>query len=143
MNKINFTEKNSERLANLAVGLLFSGEIFKGLLGTEHTVYDLVHNTSINSFKKLEEKLRKELADAGTEDIWDIDPNKKDALIKLEAQVEFVTVLRGYKIYQSQQHSIEMKKALLEREIQKVEEISKTPEQKIAELKAQLAMLEG
>lgn len=144
MKKINFTESDFNNLKSLIADFVLGDITFKGQLGNVIFVHDLIHNTSINSLRKIFTNLSNIAKNQQTQVLrWDSKDEDDQKTELLKKQINFVELLIGYKIFLAQNEDIEAQKLRIQEQIARVESSTKTPEDIIKELKDQLVELEG
>jgi viroplasmin and RNaseH domain-containing protein len=144
MKKINFTESDLNNLRTLIADFVLGDITFKGQLGNVIFVHDLIHNTSINSLRKIFTNLSNIAKNQQTQVLrWDSKDEDDQKTELLKKQINFVELLIGYKIFLAQNEDIEAQKLRIQEQIARVESSTKTPEDIIKELKDQLVELEG
>jgi len=138
MNKINFTKEHSNQMADLAVQALFNDTKFKGELGNEYTVRELIHQLSVNSLVKLKANLSKKIEELDVEDPWEVSQEKARELAELETKRALVNLLIGWRKFTSQEAQIEARVAALKQELDKITIESMSPEEKKAALQREI-----
>ena len=142
MTTINFTKENKDQLESLAVKFLFAGVTFKGALGTEVSVQDLVQFTSVNILKDMYGNLKKEIETKENQGRWSLTDNEQRIIENLKEKKDFLDLLFGYKKYQSERSGIIAKKDTLMKQLKELEESTKKPEDRIAEIKKAIEALD-
>lgn len=142
MTTINFTKENKDQLESLAVKFLFAGVTFKGALSTEVSVQDLVQFTSVNILKNMFGNLKKEIETKENQDRWSLTDNEQRIIENLKEKKDFLDLLIGYKKYQSERSGIIAKKDTLMKQLKELEESTKKPEDRIAEIKKAIEALD-
>lgn len=141
MAKINFTKEDEAKMYSLAVQFLFANTAWKTTVGTVTDLIELIHSTHINTLKEHYKMYKSQLEKLDVEDRWG--ENEKDVYkIKLLSdKKEFIELLIGYKLFKQQEEDIVKEKLALNKKIAELEDSMKTPEQRLAELKAKQASL--
>ena len=135
MATINFRKEDKDQLESLAVKFLFDGTTLKGALSTEVTVYELIQHTSVNVLKNILVALKKEIDAKENQDRWSLTDNEQKVIESLRDKRDFVDLLIGYKKYLSELSGMASKKATLMKQLKELEESTKKPEDRIAEIK--------
>jgi len=138
--KINFTEEHYAKLKELAVQALFEGTSFRTKLGPYLTIYELLHTTSINQLNEIKNDLAKQIEKIEGGDEW-IDPDS-EKLESLKSNKELINLIIGWKRYNLELDENTRKKEELTAKLVELKESTKTPEDRINELEAQLKELE-
>jgi len=141
MAKINFTPDHQAKLKALAMVFLFSGLLFKGAINTTLNVFQLIHDTSLNTLRTIYAFLEREIAALNKTTKWDMNDTQQRKLAKLQEQLEFIDLLIGYRLYQEQLK--ENRKLIAEKRQQllELEDSILKPEDRINALRAELSLL--
>ena len=140
MAKINFTKEHLGKLQSLAVKMLFENGEIRNKLGTPLNIVELLHTTSVNQLLEIKKILAKKIEDQESRDEW-IDPDN-EKLTMLKEQKELVNLIVGYKRLNIERAENARKKEELTKKLAELKESTKTPEDRIKEMEAQLAELE-
>ena len=138
--KINFTKEHLGKLQSLAVKMLFENGEIKNKLGAPLNIVELLHTTSINQLLEIKKILAKKIEEQESRDEW-IDPDN-ERLTMLKEQKELVNLIVGYKRLNLEMAENARKKEELTKKLTELKESTKTPEDRIKELEAELAQLE-
>lgn len=138
--KINFTKQHMERLIDLADAALFDQTVITTKLGQVLNIYELLHATSINQLNEIKTNLSKKIEKAEAADEW-IAPDN-DKLQSMKDAKELVNLIVGWKRYNLELDENTRKKEELSKKLTELKESTKTPEDRIKELEAQLKELE-
>jgi len=138
--KIQFTELHKQRLAELAVTALFEGWTFNTKLGQVLNIFELLHTVSISQLNETKLSLAKKIEKVEAADEW-ISPDN-DKLQSLKDTKELVNLIIGWKRYNLEIQENKVKKEELSKKLTELKESTKTPEDRIKELEAQLKELE-
>ena len=138
--KINFTKEHMQRLLDLADAALFDRSTVTTKLGQVLNIYELLHTTSINQLNEIKLSLAKKIEKAESADEW-IDPDNAK-LQALKETKELVNLIIGWKRYNLELSENARKKEELTKKLNELKESTKTPEDRIKELEAQLKELE-
>lgn len=138
--KINFTKQHMERLIDLADAALFDRTVITTKLGQQLNIYELLHTTSINQLNEIKINLAKKIEKVEASDEW-IAPDN-DRLQAMKDTKELVNLIIGWKRYNLELDENAHKKEELTTKLNELKESTKTPEDRIKELEAQLKELE-
>ena len=138
--KINFTKEHLLRLYDLAVEALFDKTIVKTKFSQPLNVYELLHTTTINQLNEIKIDLAKKIEKVEAADEW-IAPDN-DKLQAMKDTKELVNLIIGWKRYNLELNENARKKEELSKKLTELKESTKTPEDRIKELEAQLKELE-
>ncbi len=138
--KINFNKEHFTKLTELAVKMLFENRTIKNKLGSPLNVVELLHTTSINQLLEIKAALIKKIEAVESRDEW-IDPDN-EKLIQLKEDKELVNLMVGYKRLVIEREENSRKKKELSAKLAELKESTKTPEDRIKEMEAELAALE-
>lgn len=138
--KINFTKQHMERLIDLADAALFDRTVVTTKLGQPLNIYELLHTTSINQLNEIKISLAKKIEKVEASDEW-VTPDN-DKLQSMKDTKELVNLIIGWKRYNLELQENKIKKEELTKKLNELKESTKTPENRIKELKAQLKELE-
>ena len=140
--KINFTTEHNTKLLEALTEMLISGRTIKGLMGVEYNVHQLLHELSINTIQKMYIDKTKEVTTTASLDEWSMKQYQQEKLNQLKKDQEMIHLLIGYKKYQSESlaalEKLKEKKNLLK----KLQDETKTPDQRIKELAEEIAEME-
>ena len=138
--KINFTKQHMERLMDLADTALFDRTIVATKLGQQLNIYELLHTTSINQLNEIKTSLAKKIEKVEATDEWVAPDN--DKLQAMKDTKELVNLIIGWKRYNLELDENARKKEELTAKLNELKESTKTPEDRIKEIQAQLKELE-
>lgn len=141
MAKINFTKEHLASLRELATKMLFNNILIKGTMGTELNVFELIHNTTINTLITLLGNVKKAIENMNNLDEWSMTPYQQKKLKILEENKEFLNLLIGYKKYRNEVQSDKEKLAQLKVKRAELEEQALTPEAKLKALDEEIAAM--
>lgn len=128
------------RLLDLADEALFDKTVVFTKLGQPLNIYELLHTTSINQLNEIKLGLAKKIEKAEAADEWVAPDN--DKLQSMKDTKELVNLIIGWKRYNLELTENELKKEELTKKLAELKESTKTPEDRIKELEAQLKELE-
>lgn len=136
---IKFTSEHFARMKELLIKALLEDKTFYSKVGTSMGVGELLHQTSINLLNEMKVALQNKISKFEAQDEWvDVEDDK---LASLRESRELINLIIGYKRFQLQEQKREEELASLKNKLSKIEEDAKTPEQKMAELKAAIEQL--
>ena len=138
--KINFTKANMLRLCELANDALFEKKTVTTKLGQVLNIFELIHTTTINQLNDIRLSLSKKIEKIEEGDEWTSPDN--DKLQAMKDTKELVNLIIGYKRYNMELAENKAKKAELTKKLEELKESTKTPEDRIKEMEAQLKELE-
>ena len=136
---VNFTKEHMAKLTELASQMLFSGEVVNSKLGQPLNVFDILHTTTINTLNNIKNELGRKITKLEEADEW-VGVNTFE-LESTKTKKEFVNLVIGYKRYQNELEENRAKKEKLQKELEQLVASNKTPDERIAELRAQIAEL--
>ena len=140
MNKINFTKEHMLRLYDLANEALFDKVSVQTKLGQVLNIYELLHTTSINQLVEIKASLSKKIEKLEEADEW-VNPDN-DKLAQMKTLKELINLIIGWKRYNLEIQENKIKKAELTKKLAELKESTKTPEDRIKEMEAELAALD-
>lgn len=138
--KINFTKDHMSRLLDLADEALFDKTTVYTKLGQPLNIYELLHTTSINQLNEIKSNLTKKIEKIEEQDEW-VTPDG-DKLQAMKDTKELVNLIIGWKRYNLELAENARKKEELTNKLTELKESTRTPEDRIKELEAQLKELE-
>ena len=138
--KINFTKDHMSRLIDLADEALFDKTTVYTKLGQPLNIYELLHTTSINQLNEIKSNLTKKIEKIEEQDEWVAPDN--DKLQSMKDTKELVNLIIGWKRYNLELSENARRKEELSKKLIELKESTKTPEDRIKELEAQLKELE-
>lgn len=142
MGTINFTKDNYSKMCGLALNMLLDNSTITTKIGQTLNIVELIHTTTINTLNSIRIGLSKEIANLENQDEWVVGEATQKKLEKAKEQKELVNLIIGYKRKLLEAKELGEKKAELTKQLKALEESQKTPEDKIKEIKEQLASLE-
>jgi len=137
--KINFTKEHLLRLYDLANEALFDKTIVYTKLGQPLHIFELLHTTTVNQLNEIKLSLAKKIEKVEAADEW-IAPDN-DKLQSMKDTKELVNLIIGWKRYNSELAENERKIAEIDKQLNDIDEATKTPEDKKKELLAERAKL--
>lgn len=139
--KVNFTEVNMARLKELAVEMLLNNGIISTKIGQVLNVSDLLHTTTINTLNSIKNSIKKRIEVLEGADEWTVEVDTQREIGNLKKDVELVNLIIGYKRYTQEVAENHAKKRELEKQLRNLEESTKTPAERIEDLKKQIEAL--
>lgn len=139
--KVNFTETNMARLKELAVEMLFNNGIVSTKIGQVLNVSDLLHTTTINTLNSIKNSIKKRIEILEGVDEWTVETDTQKEIGNLRRDAELVNLIIGYKRYTQEIAENHAKKCELEKQLRSLEESTKTPAERIEDLKKQIEAL--
>ena len=140
--KINFTKENFTRMCELSVDALLSNMTVTTNLGSPLNIVELMHTTSINQLNNIKQALSKKIEKLEAADEWVADPNS-EKIEEVRKTKELVNLIIGYKRYNLELAENKKKKEELTKKLSELKESTKTPEDRIKELEAELASMDS
>ena len=137
---INFTKEHMQKLSELALKMLFVNGEIRNKIGTPLSIVELLHTTSINQLNEIKALLAKRIEQQESRDEW-IDPDN-EKLSQLKEDKELVNLIVGWKRLNLERAENARKKVELTKKLAELKESTKTPEDRIKEMEAELAKLE-
>lgn len=138
--KINFTKEHFAKLKELAAQALFGGIVIRTKLGQPLNIYELIHTISINQLSEIKNGLAKHIERIENADEWTSPDN--DKIEGLKTSKELVNLIIGWKRFNMEKEANIRKKEELSKKLTELKESTKTPEDRIKELEAQLEELD-
>lgn len=139
--KVNFTETNMARLKELAVEMLLNNGIVSTKIGQVLNVSDLLHTTTINTLNSIKNSIKKRIETLEGVDEWTVEADTQREIGNLKKDAELVNLIIGYKRYMQEIAENHAKKRELEKQLRNLEESTKTPAERIEDLKKQIEAL--
>jgi len=124
---------------DLADAALFNRTTVVTKLGQQLNIYELLHTTSINQLNEIRTSLAKKIEKAEAADEW-IAPDN-DKLQSMKDTKELVNLIIGWKRYNLELAENERRIAEIDKQLDDINEATKTPEDKKKELLAERAKL--
>lgn len=142
MGKINFTKEHQIELYNKATVALFNKKTFRGQANGVYTIFDLLHNLTINSLKSMLTVIKKKIDDAEADDEFTMTEAEQAKVTEMREEKALLTLIIGYKRWQEEVQENREKKLKLQEKLNKLKDSQKTPEDRIKELEAEIAGLD-
>lgn len=140
MGKINFTKENLQQLRDKVADSVLNGTVFYGSMGQGYSIQELLQNTSINTIKNMHSHVATRLEKLAADNSWGQDSHTEE-IEELFAKKETLNLVLGYLLKKAEDAQVEAKKNILEQQLKELKDSTKTPEEKIKELEAQLQSL--
>lgn len=139
--KINFTKQNYQDLVNLVAQAAMNHVVINTKMGQPLDIVALLHTTTINTLNDIKASLVKKIRNIEDRDEWvEADP---DELAAIKAQKELVNLIVGWKRWKMEIDENRKKKENLTKKLAELKESTKTPEDRIKEMEAELAAMDA
>ena len=138
--KINFTKEHEEKMDSLAVKMLKNNEVIRTSIGQPLNIVELMHTTSINQLVNIKNALAKQIAKKEEGDEWV--ETDTSALDKMKETKELVNLIIGWRRKNLEIAETKSKREELTKKLTELKESTKTPEDRIKEMEAELAALD-
>jgi predicted nuclease with TOPRIM domain len=139
--KINFTKQHMQDLVNLVAQAAMNHAVINTKMGQPLDIVALLHTTSINTLNDIKASLVKKIRGIEDRDEWvEADTAVLDTL---KAQKELVNLIVGWKRWKMEIEENRRKKENLTKKLAELKESTKTPEDRIKEMEAELAALDA
>ena len=139
--KINFTKQHYQDLVNLVAQAAMNHVIINTKMGQPLDIVALLHTTSINTLNDIKASLVKKIRGIEDRDEW-IDADTV-VLDTLKGQKELVNLIVGWKRWKMEIDENRKKKENLTKKLAELKESTKTPEDRIKEMEAELAAMDA
>jgi predicted nuclease with TOPRIM domain len=139
--KINFTKQHYQDLVNLVAQAAMNHVVINTKMGQPLDIVALLHTTSINTLNDIKASLVKKIRGIEDRDEW-IDADTV-VLDTLKGQKELVNLIVGWKRWKMEIDENRKKKENLTKKLAELKESTKTPEDRIKELEAELATMDA
>ena len=140
MVKINFNKEHETKLDALAIKMLKENGVIRTPMGQVLNIVELMHTTSINQLNNIRTSLLKAIQKKEEGDEW-IETDTS-ALDEMKDAKELVNLIIGWKRKNIEIAENKAKKAELTKKLTELKESTKTPEDRIKEMEAELAALD-
>ena len=140
MAKINFTKEHFTKLMELAGKALLENRTISNKMGTPLNIVELMHMLTPNQLNDIKAMIAKRIEQQESKDEW-IDPDN-EKLAQLKENKELVNLIVGWKRLNIERAEAARKKEELTKKLAELKESTKTPEDRIKEMEAELAQLE-
>lgn len=139
--KIKFTKEHFTKLKELAAQALFGNIVVRTKMGQPLNIYELIHTTSINQLTDIKNGLINQINKIENGDEWTNPDSEK--LEGLKTTKELVNLIIGWRRFNLEKDSNARKREELSKKLAELEESQKTPEDRIKEMKAELAAIDS
>ena len=139
--KINFTKQHYQDLVNLVAQAAMNHVVINTKMGQPLDIVALLHTTSINTLNDIKASLVKKIRGIEDRDEW-IDADTV-VLDTLKGQKELVNLIVGWKRWKMEIDENRKKKENLTKKLAELKESTKTPEDRIKEMEAELKAMEA
>ena len=129
-------------MCELSVDALLSNMTVTTNLGSPLNIVELMHTTSINQLNNIKQALSKKIEKLEAADEWVADPNS-EKIEEVRKTKDLVNLIIGYKRYNLELAENKKKKEELTKKLSELKESTKTPEDRIKELEAELASMDS
>lgn len=143
MAKVRFTKEHYVKMSSLAFAMLIANETISTKMGQPLNIVDLLHTTTTGTLNDIRLGLAKQIEKLESQDEWVASDYTQEKLESLKKQKELVNLIIGWKRYKLEAEETKRKKAELTEQLKNLKESTKTPEDRIKELEAQLAGLDA
>ena len=140
MGKINFTKEHEAKLDALAIKMLKENGVVRTSMGQVLNIVELMHTTSINQLNNIRTALLKAIQKKEEGDEWVAADTS--VLDEMKDTKELVNLIIGWKRKNMEIAEAKAKKAELTKKLAELKESTKTPEDRIKEMEAELAALD-
>lgn len=139
--KINFTKQHYQDLVNLVAQAAMNHVVINTKMGQPLDIVALLHTTSINTLNDIKASLVKKIRGIEDRDEWvDADTVVLDTL---KGQKELVNLIVGWKRWKMEIDENRKKKENLTKKLAELKESTKTPEDRIKEIEAELNSMDA
>ena len=139
--KINFTKQHYQDLVNLVAQAAMNHVVINTKMGQPLDIVALLHTTSINTLNDIKASLVKKIRGIEDRDEWvDADTVVLDTL---KGQKELVNLIVGWKRWKMEIDENRKKKENLTKKLAELKESTKTPEDRIKEIEAELTAMDA
>ena len=138
--KINFTKEHFSKLVNLVAQAAMNNVTIPTKMGQQLNIVELLHTTSITTLNNIKASLTQKIRSIEDRDEW-VEADT-ETLEGIKAQKELVNLIVGWKRWTLEVEANKQKKAELTKKLAALKESTKTPEDRIKEMEAQLKELE-
>lgn len=143
MKKINFTPEHDAALKAVALELLFGGIFIKGIAGTQYSVFDLLHEVTVNTLVTMYGNLKKEITKIEELDEWSMNDYQQKKLVESKKMAEFLNLTIGWRKYQDQVASDKEQLKALKAKMKELKLSSMTPAEQMKEIEDQILSMGG
>ena len=139
--KINFTKEHYSKMCELALKMLMTNSTISTKMGAPLNIVELIHTTSINTLNNIKAGLSTKIQNLENKDEWvEVNTTELDSLKEMK---ELVNLIVGFKRYHLELSENRRKKQELTDKLAELKESTKTPEDRIKEMEAELAAMDS
>ena len=139
--KINFTKEHFSKLVNLVAQAAMNNVTIPTKMGQQLNIVELLHTTSITTLNNIKASLTQKIRNIEDRDEWV--ETDSEALDEIKAQKELVNLIVGWKRWKMEMDENRREKAELTKKLAELKESTKTPEDRIKEMEAQIAAMDA
>lgn len=139
---ITFTKEHEAKLDAMLATAIKKNRIYQYGVGQIFNVVELLHTVSINTLVRMLSSLKKQIATEEDKDEWNDSVVNTEKLDQLREDRDLINYIIGYKRKNLEIAANAKKKAELTAKLAELKESTKTPEDRIKEMEAELAKLE-
>lgn len=143
MTKINFTKEHFNKMCDGVMKMVLNNEVVTTKIGTTLNAIELLHTTTISTLNNIRVNIGKQIESLENQDEWVSSTASQSKLDKLKSLKETINLIIGYKRHKLELEEVEKKRKELKDKLSELKESTKTPEDKIKELEAELADLDS
>lgn len=143
MAKINFTKEHFNKMCDGIIKMVLSNEVVTTKIGTTLNAIELLHTTTIGTLNNIRVNIGKQIESFEDQDEWVATAASQTKLEKLKSLKETINFIIGYKRYKMELEETKKKREELNKKLSELKESTKTPEDKIKEIEAELAGLDN
>lgn len=143
MTKINFTKEHFNKMCEGIMKMVLNNEVVTTKMGTILNAIELLHTTTISTLNNIRVNIGKQIESLENQDEWVSSTASQSKLDKLKSLKETINLIIGYKRHKLELEEVEKKRKELKDKLSELKESTKTPEDKIKELEAELAGLDN
>ena len=128
-------------MCELALKMLMTNSTISTKMGAPLNIVELIHTTSINTLNNIKAGLSTKIQNLENKDEWvEVNTTELDSLKEMK---ELVNLIVGFKRYHLELAESRRKKAELTEKLAELKESTKTPEDRIKEMEAELAAMDS
>lgn len=133
-----FTQEDKNKLDSLVLNAIYNGVTFETTMGTEVSVWDLLHSLSIGSLRIMLNRYKQKSSSMCSDD-WSEDMPELTSICN---KIDLIYLVIGYRIDLQRKLALEEEKSKLRKALEEAIDAAKTPEDKIQEIRAQIQALD-
>ncbi len=128
-------------MCELALKMLMTNSTISTKMGAPLNIVELIHTTSINTLNNIKAGLSTKIQNLENKDEWvEVNTTELDSLKEMK---ELVNLIVGFKRYHLELAENRRKKQELTDKLAELKESTKTPEDRIKEMEAELAAMDS